>query len=132
MALGFSMARANAILNYHFKGVTYTPSSTYFAKLHLGDPGAAGTANPAAATARKAVTFGTNSTANDLANTAVLAWSSSEVTADETWTHITLWSASSGGTFEMSGSLPVPKSVTAGQAWSIVIGDLDISLAVAS
>jgi hypothetical protein len=50
------------------------------------------------------------------------------VSNTETYTHVSLWSASSGGTFLGSDDLPVSKAVTAGDTFTIAIGDLDLTI----
>jgi len=73
--------------------------TTLYVKGHVGDPGDSGTANAAAETTRKAVTLGTPSAGAgyyEAGNTTLVEWLNAA--ANETWSHITLWSASSGGT----------------------------------
>lgn len=132
MALGFAVAFANEILNHAFRGVAFTPETAYYVKLHIGDPGAAGTANAAAMTTRKVATFGSAPSGGNLSNTSILAWDDTEINASETWTHASLWSAATAGTFKMSGTLPVAKAVTTDVSASIAVGDIDIALTVAA
>ena len=66
-------------------------------QLHLGDPGSAGTANPAANTTRVQATFGTGATGRAISNTAQIEWAS--VPNTETYTWISLWDASTSGNF---------------------------------
>jgi hypothetical protein len=62
-----------------------------------------------------------------IANTiAVGPWTS--VTATETYTHVSFWTASTGGTYIGSGVLTTPQGVTAGQNFTIPIGDLTAKL----
>jgi hypothetical protein len=71
MTTGFAVNTANKILDAIGNGVPYSVANT-FMKLHIGDPGAAGTANPATETSRKAASFGTPSAGgmtNDVALT---------------------------------------------------------------
>ena len=53
MTVGLAAATANAYLNV-FRGTTYT-GVTGFMKLHIGDPGSAGTSNASAGTTRNQV-----------------------------------------------------------------------------
>jgi hypothetical protein len=99
-------------------------------KLHIGAPGAAGTANAAANTTRKQVTW-TSPSSGAMSNSDAPAWSTGEVTTTENYTHWTAWSASSAGTFGFSGTM-TGGNVTAGTAFSIPVGDLDVSLTLAS
>ena len=58
MTLGFSTTNlANNWLNM-LRGTAFTAPTGVYAKLHIGDPGAAGTNNASAVTTRQAVTFG--------------------------------------------------------------------------
>lgn len=95
MTTGWAPARARANLD---DLITACP----FMQWHIGDPGAAGTANPASNTARvdvtgkfaAAVTAGATTT--KASNAAI---SVTGVPASEDYTHVSFWSASSGGTF---------------------------------
>ena len=121
MAVGFSTAAANAALD--------TVGATYrWVKLHTGDPGAAGTSNAATETTRKQATFGAASSAA-MTTTGDLTWTS--VAGSEDYTHVSLWTASSGGTFGASGTVTA-NAVTAGDTFVIATGNLDVSLPVAS
>lgn len=121
MAVGFSTAAANAALD--------TLVATYpWVKLHIGDPGAAGTSNAAAETTRKQGTFSAASSAATT-TTADLTWTS--VAGSEDYTHVSLWTASSGGSFGASGTVTA-NAVTAGDTFTVTAGNLDISLPVAS
>lgn len=132
MATGFLPAVANNILNLIFRGVAYTPPTSYYVKLHTGDPGAAGTANPAGNTTRKVSTFGSTATGGVLSNTAAVTWIESEVTTAETYSHFSLWDAATAGNCFGTGTFPAPRTVSVGALFSIPIGDLDISLNVAA
>jgi hypothetical protein len=50
------------------------------------------------------------------------------VAATETYTHVSLWSASSGGTFLGSDDLSSSAAVTAGDTFRIPTGDLDVTI----
>lgn len=130
MPTGFIASFANEILNHSFRGVSYTPPTTYFIKLHTGDPGAAGAANAAGNSTRAACTFGATATGGNLSNTASVAWTG--VGTAETYSYVSLWDAATAGNCKMTGSLPVPRTVSIGGDFSIPIGDVDISLNVAS
>lgn len=132
MATGFIPATANAILNHVFRGVTGTFATTYYLKLHTGDPGAAGSANAAGNVTRKAVTMGSTASGGVLSNTVAVAWTDTEVTTNETYSHVSLWDASTSGNCVMTGTLPVPRAVTSGATFTIPIGDVDITLSVAA
>lgn len=111
MTVGLSTVNlANAWLNVlrgGGNGVTFTADATENIKLHIGDPGSAGTANPSAVTTRQAATFGA-------AASGALALSNSpafSMTATETISHISVWSDISAGTFRWSAALTTPKAV---------------------
>lgn len=121
MAEGLSVAAANAAL------ATLAAAYTWV-QLHVGPPGANGTANVAAETDRVQVTWSAPSSAA-ITNTGALVWSG--VAGSEDYTHATVWSASSGGTFGMSGVVTA-NAVTAGDAFTIPTGELDAALPTAS
>lgn len=129
MAEGLSVAQANAYLNSLCRGTAYTPPAGVFVKLHVGAPGAAGTSNPAGNTTRQAATFGTAAAGGAISNTASIDWTSVSTTED--YTHFSAWDASTAGNFLFSGTVTA-NSVTAGDNFSIPVGDCDVSLAVAS
>ena len=104
---------------------TDTANAGVFVKLHTGDPGAAGTSNAATETTREEATFGAASS-GALTNDAAIEWTN--VSTTETYTHISLWSASSGGTFIGSDDLSSSAAVTAGDTFRIPAGDLDITV----
>ena len=129
MALGWSETTANALLNAVFRGAAYSSPAGIYAKLHVGDPGAAGTSNPAVETTRKAIAFGTGADDGAVSNTAAASWTS--VAGTEDYTHISLWDAVSGGNFIISGTITAAP-VQAGDDFTLPIGDVDIDLPVAS
>ena len=105
---------------------TYTANAAVYVKLHLGDPGAAGTSNAATNTTRQAATFGAAAASGAISNTAAIEWTS--VSTTETYSHISLWTASTAGTFLGSDDLSSTAAVTAGDTFRIPVGDLDISI----
>ncbi len=127
MATGIAVAHANAILDAYCRSVLYADPVGFFVKLHIGDPGAAGTANAAGETTRKAVTFSAAS-AGAITNSAALTWTS--VSTTETYSHVSFWDTvgPTGGTFLGSDNLNTTRSVTAGDNFEIAIGDADLSL----
>lgn len=129
MSLGFSNTVANAILNHFRGGATWVPPDEIYVKLHIGDPGANGASNPAANTVRKFVTFG-GASGGVISNSSQIQWLA--VSNDETYSHASLWSAVTGGSFLGSGALPTPVAVTAGATFTIPSGELDYALNVAA
>ena len=108
MAVGLAATLANSFLNY-FRAVNITAISP-FMKLHVGDPGAAGTANASAVTTRNAVTFAAAS-AGSMALSSVGGYS---MTTTETISHVSFWDASSAGTFVRSEALTTSVGVING------------------
>jgi hypothetical protein len=129
MAVGFAPAQAAGVLNALGNATNYTAPAQFWIKLHVGDPGAAGTANPAANTTRHQVSF---SAAVDgrVSNDVAIVWSAGE-TATETLTHWSAWTLAAGGTFLYSGTMPAT-AVTVGGTFTVPVADLDINLLVAA
>jgi hypothetical protein len=123
-------ATANAVLNAYFNAANITAPTAIWIQLHVGDPGAAGTSNVATNTTRKDVTavFAAASGGAVTSDTLV-SWTS--VPASEDYTHWTLWSASSAGTFYWSGTITA-NAVTTGDTFNLAVGDIDVSLTVAA
>jgi hypothetical protein len=97
-------------------------------KLHVGDPGAAGTANPATETTRQQVAWDAPS-AGASQNDGAETWTAAVATGTEDVTHFSAWSASSGGTFGFSGTITA-NAFTTGTDLGLADGDLDISMTV--
>lgn len=119
MAVGLSPAVANSQLNV-FRGTAMSGVSVYV-KLHVGDPGAAGTSNPSAVTTRNPATF--NAPSGGSMTLASLA--SYSMTATETISHISLWDAASAGNFLASAALSSAKAVVSGD--TVTLTSLTIS-----
>jgi hypothetical protein len=115
----------NSLLNALCRNTSYANASVWV-KLHTGDPGAAGTANAAGETTRQQSTFGSVASGGAISNTAAVAWTS--VSTSETYTHASLWSASTAGTFLGSAALTQSKTVNSGDNFSVPIGDLDVQI----
>ena len=115
---------ANSILDALMRGVVFDNDETWV-KLHLGDPGSAGTSNAAAETTRKQVTCSA-AASRAITNSAAVEWLN--VSTSETYTHISLWSASTGGTFLGRDDLSSQAAVTAGDTFRIPAGDLDLTV----
>jgi hypothetical protein len=64
-------ATRNAMLDAFARNVSYANAAVWV-KLHLGDPGAAGTTNAAAETTRKQATFGDAAASGAITNTAAV------------------------------------------------------------
>lgn len=121
----FSETVRNSLLDAVCRAVSYSEAEVWV-KLHLGAPGSAGTSNPAAETTRKQVTFGAGAAVGAISNTAVIEWTN--VSTSETYTHISLWDASTSGNFLGSDDLSSSAAVTAGDTFRIPVGDLDLTI----
>ena len=101
------------------------PTADVWVKLHIGDPGEDGTANAAGETTRKQASFGA-AASGACSNDADIDWTS--VSTGETYSHISIWDASTAGNCLWTGALTASKTVSAGDNFSIPTGDLDVSL----
>ncbi len=115
----------NSFLNALCRNTSYANAAVWV-QLHTGDPGAAGTSNPAGEADRTQSTFGSVASGGAISNTAAIAWTA--VASSETYSWVSLWSASSGGTFLGSGALTQSKTVNSGDNFTIPIGDLDLAI----
>lgn len=128
MAEGFSSTKAAALLDSLLNATAHTGPATIYAKLHIGAPGASAANNAAGNTTRQAVSFGAAS-GGAISNDVAVSWTS--VPNAEDYTHVSLWDASTGGNFLISGTITA-NAVSIGDTFTIPIGDMDITLTVAS
>ena len=98
------------------RNVSYANPGVYV-KLHLGDPGAAGTANPAANTTRGTASFGVGASGGSIAINANCDWVN--VPNTETYTWVSLWNNNAAGTFLASDDLSSSAPVTAGDTFRL-------------
>ena len=103
-----------ALLNT-LRATSFSVAATYI-KLHLGDPGEDGTANPAVNTSRQQVTFSAAS-GGSMASTATVTWTS--VSTTETYSHWSIWDNSTAGNCLWTGALSSSAAVTAGDTFQI-------------
>jgi hypothetical protein len=127
MAVGISTVLAAEWLDAAFNNGSYAVAQAYI-KLHVGDPGANGTANAATETTRKAISAAAAS-GGTITTDADLAWTL--VGGSEDYTHFSVWDHLTAGNFLWSGTMTA-NAVTAGDSFTIPAGDLDFSLTVAS
>ena len=127
MATGISAYLANAWMNALGNATAFSVTTPYI-KLHVGDPGAAGTSNAATETTRKAVSFGASS-AGALASDADVSWTN--IAGSQDATHFTAWDNATTGNFLFSGTI-TGNAYTAGDTYTISSGGLTVSLTVAS
>lgn len=128
MAQGIKASVANSLLDALLRNGSYTGPAALYIQLHTGAPGAAGTANVATNNTRKLITFG--------ACSGGVSTSSSDenwttVPAGETYTHFTIWDASTAGNFQASGALTA-NAVLSGDTFDLAIGAVTVTETVAS
>lgn len=128
MTTGLKTSVANSVLEAIVKNTGYTGPAAIWVKLHVGDPGSAGSANAAANTTRMQATFAAASSAA-IANSGDIVWTS--VSTTETYTHFTLYDASTAGNFIASGTV-TGGAVTAGNDFKAAAGQLTVTLSVAA
>ena len=127
MATGISNYLANAWLDALGNATAFSVATPYV-KLHIGDPGANGTANAATEITRKAVSFSAAS-AGALASDADVTWTN--ILGSQDATHFTAWDNLLVGNFLFSGTI-TGNAYTAGDTYTISSGALTVSLTVAS
>ena len=127
MAHGIGAYLGNAWLNALGNNTSFAVAQVYV-KLHVGDPGAAGTANPATETTRKAVSFGVAS-AGALASDADVSWTN--IAGSEDANHFTAWDSLTTGNFLFSGTITA-NPYDAGDTYTISSGNLTATLTLAS
>jgi hypothetical protein len=127
MATGISDYLAGAWLDALGNNTSFAVASVYV-KLHVGDPGAAGTANAATETTRKEASFAAASSGS-LASDAALTWTN--IAGSQDATHFTAWDNISAGNFLFSGTITA-NAYTAGDTFTIASGSLTVSLTLAS
>jgi hypothetical protein len=121
MALVYSAAGKNTILDSGLPG-------TLHAQLHTGNPTSSGTANVSSETTRKSLTIGSASSGRR-SNTNAAEWAPIVLSGTETLSHVSYWTASSGGTCIAYGSLTTARSgVVNGDTVRIPIGDADFDI----
>lgn len=127
MATGLSAYLANSFLNALGNATAFSVTTPYI-KLHVGDPGANGTSNPAVETTRKSVSFGASSV-GVLTSDADISWTN--IAGSEDATFFTAWDNLTAGNFLFSGAI-TGNPYTAGDTYTIASGSLTASLTVAS
>jgi hypothetical protein len=113
------------MLDAFARNVSYANAAVWV-KLHTADPGAAGTTAAAANTTRQQATCATAAATGAISNTAAIEWTA--VPNTETYSHVSLWTAATAGTFLGSDDLSTTAAVTAGDTFRIPVGDLDLTI----
>jgi hypothetical protein len=127
MATGLSTFLANGFLDSLGNATAFSVSNVYV-KLHIADPGSAGTANAATETTRKVASFG-SATAGGLSSDAAITWTN--IAGSQDATYFTVWDSLTTGNFLFSGTI-TGNPYTAGDTYTIASGALTVSLTVAS
>lgn len=120
MAEGLSTGLVSNLLNtLRAAGAAFGPVAGSYVQLHTGNPGAAGSsAVSAGSTTRLAATLDASSGGSALAlSDDVGPWTNGG--ASETLTHISVWTASSGGTFQYSILLSESKPWASGDTFTL-------------
>ena len=120
--IGISTYAANKLLEHLVGKTSWTMPSGIYAKIHTGQPGAAGTSNASAQTTRLATTFAA-ATGGSIAinNTPEFT-----LNATETITHISFWDAATGGNFLWSAAASVAKGGASGDIIRISTNSLTL------
>ena len=123
MATGLAAAQANTALDA-------IRTDTPYIQLHVGDPGAAGTANKATETTRKSITFNAAS-GGSMTNSAQVQWTN--IAGSQDATHFSIWNTATDGTgtFKFSGTITA-NAYTAGDTYTASVGAITLSISVAS
>ena len=103
MTAGLAASTANTWLD--------TLDSGHYMQAHTGDPGAAGTSNASAETTRKLIDFADAAGGSKAAQGTLPSWTT-WTAGPETISHMSVWSAVTGGTFKYSFALTTAKSIT--------------------
>lgn len=123
MAVGTPTARLDTFL---------ADFASAWIQFHTGDPGAAGSANTTASVAgRKQITLeavNTSGTNRRRRNSVLIRWDAGDVTGSATLSHYSVWSASTAGTFLISGSLSSSVSVSSGTPIEIAVNQLEFAI----
>jgi hypothetical protein len=125
--VGLSAFLADGWLSSVGAGTPFSVSGVWI-QLHVGDPGASGSSNPAVESARKQVSFGVAS-GGVLVSDADVSWVN--ISGSEDATFFSAWDSVSGGNFLFSGAV-VAGAYQAGDTYTIAAGALSVSLTVVS
>ncbi|MCI3277641.1 phage tail fiber protein [Streptomyces cylindrosporus] len=120
MTAGLASSLVSGWLNtQRAAGSAYNAVAATYVQLHTGDPGAVGTSNVSAGSAtRNSFTFAASSSGSALAlSSAPSAWTNGGTS--ETLTHISVWTASTSGTFLYSVALTASKAWASGDTFTL-------------
>jgi len=127
MAVGLHTANlANSWLNMLGATAFTAPTNTY-AKLHIGDPGAAATTTPSSVTTRVILSWAAAASGSKAIQATFPSWASWAGTSPETLTHISVWDNLTVGNVLFTAALTASKTVTTGDTFTL--SSLTFSLA---
>ena len=119
---GFTPYFVNKIMDHCVGGVSWTPPTTIYVQLHLGDPGPDGTANVSATTTRKPAAW--SAAANgQVSITTDITWTAA---AKESISHISHWDALTSGHCVATDELDESKNVFVGDTFDLPTSTLQI------
>ena len=104
------------ILDHTTGRAAWTAPTTVYLKLHTDDPGEEGTSNAATETSRKSVSWDA-AASGSIGSSATVEWTN--VSTTETYSHWSLWDASTAGNCLWTGALSSSAAVTAGDTFQI-------------
>lgn len=104
------------ILDHTTGRAAWTAPTTVYLKLHTGDPGEEGTSSAATEATRKSVSWSA-AASGSIGSSATVEWTN--VSTTETYSHWSLWDASTAGNCLWTGALSSSAAVTAGDTFQI-------------
>jgi hypothetical protein len=117
-----TVAFADKVLNHMLRNTASTAPTVNAARLHTGDPGAAGTSNLSSVSTRPTMTFSASSSGSCALASVFPTWTSWAGTSPETITHFAVWdnTTAGAGTFLYSLALTANRTVQTGDTltWS--------------
>jgi hypothetical protein len=121
---GFSDFAEVAVLDAAFNNTSFAGGATIYMKLHVGDPGDAGTANAATETTRKAVSFGPAGS-GAISSDSEVQWTSYPAAEDVTF--FSLWDNLTAGNCLFTGTVTA-NALGIGDTLTFASGDIDLTL----
>ena len=118
----------NKIADHLLSKTSWTMPSQVYVKLHTGDPGEAGTANAAGETTRQAANWyrsHPSASSGSASLSGTVSWTG--VSTGETYTHVSLWDASSGGNCLASGAMGSSVAVSSGYNFNLTAMTVTVS-----
>jgi hypothetical protein len=129
MAVGTSQTLNNnwlKVIRGGGAGTTYTAVANVYVQLHTANPGSAGTTAVSSVTTRPEATFG-DATTGSIALSNTPSWTNWAGTNGEVVSHVSFWTANSGGTFLWSAALSANKTVNTGDTLTLSSASLTIT-----